>query len=548
VRISDYSPLNANFRRRLGQVLSAVRELVRPAARDPVGDVQQQARRAVAQAYQRGQAQRAAPGEPAGAVEGAGINRVPGPEIMYSPDQQRLLNRKSTRYERFAPNAGYGPVGWSTYAPLTLDRITDLHRQVDRQGVLLEKDDTDRYLLRKDPHAQGADRQRRSKVYKAPLLLKPYNRTPAAAIVCNFVRQTFDDYDGLLDGVSDMLWANAGGTSAQEVIWKEPRPVSVVTGKDTSAVMEAEGIEALDPIFNRYLRYDVVKDRPWIDMGGRTVDPYKDPDTGEPSYKVLLHKTFGDGHARQRGYMFALHYLSAFENLGWESWITVLETYGRPTPYLSMRGAGFTSDEEREDAFLALEEHGTGKPAVIHERWGELKHAPIPAGVDARGMHAAIIGAIHTQKLIVIQGETLSVELGGTGSYKAMEGHENQQENVQWIDAKRSAATLRTLARFIVEVNAPELARITGVPPEVVKQLVPRVAWFLDRTVDPVARLGMFKTFMVDMGGAVDVDQVRDEFHFLPPQEGGEVLQPPQKGAPAAPPADTAPAQDGAAE
>lgn len=519
-------PLNGNLRSRLRKVLQAVRELVRPGAAQRKDEAGRVARAAVVTAYQRGQARRAAraaaPGEPAETTDGAGLTKLPGPEIYYSKEEQQRLGRRQTRYERYAANAGYGPIGWSTYGELTLDRIAQIHSQVDREGVLLAKDDTDRIVLRKDPHAAGADRQRRSKVYRAPLLFRPYNKTREARIVCNFIRQVFDDFDGMLDGVSDMLFANMGGVSAQEVVWNPPRQVPVVTGKNKSTIIEAETIAGLEPIFNRYLRFDVVKDRPWIDMGGRTVDPYIDPDTGEPTYKVLIHKTFGDGHARQRGYGFALHYLHSFGQTSWEKWLTILETYGVPTPYLLQQGNGFVSDEDREDAYDALENHGKGEPAVIHARWGELKHAPIPAGVDARGMHAAIIGALNQEKSKLIQGETLSMELGDTGSYKAMDGHENQQENVQWIDAKRSAMTLRTLARFVIEVNAEALAAATGLPPEAVKQLVPRLTWWLDRTVDPVARLGMFKTFTVDMGRKVDDDQLYDEFHFVPAEEGDE--------------------------
>lgn len=521
VSVSDYSPLNANLRRGVRRFIRAMRRVLLPGVSpNQMQSVQTAARAAMARAYQRGQAERQAPGEPAPETPGSGIARPPGPQILYSPEQQRRLNARSARHERFTARAGYGPVGWSTHQELDLPRITRLHREVDTQGVLLEKDDTDRKILRTDPHLMGVDRARRSKVFKAPLLFKPANKSAPARIVCNFIRQVFDDFDGLPESVGEMLFANAGGVQAQEVIWRPPREVPVVLDRDNLAVITAETIEGLEPVFNRYLRYDVVTDRPWIDMGGQTVDPYRDPESGEPLYKFLFHKTFGDGHARQRGYMFAVHYYHYFKTVSIEKWISILETYGVPTPYLLMRGAGFTSDEDRDDAFAALAENGTGKPAVIHERWGDLKHNPIPTGVDARGMHAAIIGMINEEESKAVQGETLTAEIGDVGSYKASDTHADQQESVQWIDARMSATTLRRLARFLVEVNDAELARIAGVSPEAVRALVPRVAWFLDRKVDPVARLGMFKTAMVDMHIPVDPDQIYDEFHMLPPQEG----------------------------
>jgi hypothetical protein len=528
VAIWDYNPLNSNFRARLSKVLASVKELVRPAA--PRLNVRDMARDAMAAQIRVGQEKRVGAGEPPPETPNSGTTRPPGPSIYYNRDQQRLLNRRETRYEHFAARAGYTPVGWSTYQQLSLDRITSIHREVDMMGQLLQKDDTDRYVLRQSTHMLGVDRARRSKVFRSPLIFKPLDRSDAARIVCNFARKVFDDFDGLLEGVGEMLFANAAGGQAMEIVWKPPRETSVVVGKDTTATIQAEGLDALLPIYNRYLRYDVVTDRPWLDMGGRTVDPFVDPETAEPTHKVLLHKTFGDGHIRQRGYMFSCHYYHHFETLSVEKWITVLETFGAVNPYLQMRGSGFTSDEDKEDAYDALANHGTGKPAVIHERWGELKHAPIPAGVDARGMHAAIIGMIHEEESKAIQGETLTAEIGDVGSYKAADIHEGQQEHVQWIDAHYSANTLRRLVRFVIEVNREELARITGLTPEAVCALVPRVSWFLDRKVDPVARLGMFKTALVDMRLPLDPEQVYDEMHFLTPAEGS-ILQPPAEAS-----------------
>lgn len=542
--ITDYSPLNSNFRARLGKVLQSVRELARPQLARRA-EAREAARDTMIAAMRRGQEKRAeaqaSGGEPPKDTEAAGLMRIPGPDTLRSQEQQQVLGRRSTRYEHYATRAGYTPVAWTTHQQLSLARITQLHKQVDLQGVCLQKDDTDRYVLRQNTHLLGIDRARRSKVFRSPLILKPADTSDPARIVCNFIRKVFDDFDGLLEGVGEMGFANAAGGQPMEIVWDEPKEMTVVTGKDTTETIEAEGIEALMPVYNRYLRYDVVTDRPWLDMGGQTVDLFVDPETGDPTYKFLHHRSFGDGHTRQRGYMFACHYMHHFETLSVEKWITVLETFGAVNPYLKQRPGGFASEEDREDAYDALENHGTGKPAIIDEKWGELMHAPIPTGVDARGMHAAIIGMIHEEMSKAVQGETLTAEIGDVGSYKAMEGHENQQEHVQWIDAYYLARTLRRLAKFIIEVNAEQLARIAKVSPAAVRALVPKVSWFLDRKVDPVARLGMFKTALVDMGMDLDPEQIYDEMHFRPPGAGAGLRAPapaPQAGPgrPANPP------------
>ena len=166
--ITDYSPLNSNFRARLRKVLHSVQELARPQLAQRRREATAAgARDAMRIAMLRGQqerakAQAASSGEPPKDTEDAGALRIPGPNTLYSRERQQVLGRRSTRYEHYAARAGYTPVAWTTHQQLDLPRITSLHKQVDLQGVCLQKDDTDRYVLRQNAHLYGIDRARRS--------------------------------------------------------------------------------------------------------------------------------------------------------------------------------------------------------------------------------------------------------------------------------------------------------------------------------------------------------------------------------------------------
>lgn len=459
-------------------------------------------------------AQRSAPGQAPPEVEGAGNTPYVQPWLHVDQKQQALLGSKEAQYGRFTSRAGPTPASFSTYAGtgLTLDRIASIHREVDTTGLMVRKSDMDLQILRRDAHLQAVDRARREAVFKSPFRIKPLDKSEVAAFVCNFVRAVFDDIDGFDSSAGELLLANACGYSSQEIIYR-PRRVAVVMG-GTRTLVEAQAIASLESLFNRHWRFDVMNDRGYIDMGaGGLVDPFVNPETGAPTYKILLHKAFGDGYMRQRGYMFAAHYLHLLKHQSIARWGAILETYGVPTPYLQMDdGDGFGSEEDKADCEAALREHGLGLPQVIKKKWGELKHAPIPAGVDARGMHAAIWGAINTELSKLVAGATLQFELGAVGSYGAADTHADQGESTQRIDARLSAETYRVLMRYVVEKNAEALARASGYAPEEICSVVPKCYWVVDRKADPTARMGLFVMAREKLGLQPDLDQIAEEF------------------------------------
>lgn len=477
-----------------------------------------------------GEELRSAPGPAPPDVPGAGVwDTFKQPWLSINEQQQDLLGSKDARYGRFSSRAGPTPASFSTYAGsgLTLDRIAQIHREVDTTGYMVRKSDCDLAVLRRDAHIHAVDRARRSAVFQSPFRLKPADNTPEAQIVCDFVTQVIEDIDGFDSSAGELLLANAAGYSVQEIVRRPTRPLSIITGPGTRTVIDAETISSLEPVFNRHIRWDIVNDRAYLDMGGGGfVDPFCD-ESGHPLHKFILHRAVGDGYARQRGYMFSGVYLHILKHQSIARWGAVLETYGVPTPYLTMDdGDGFASDEDRRDAETALKDHGLGIPAVIKRKWGELRHAPIPQGVDARGMHAALWGAINTELSKLIAGSTLQFELGGVGSYNASETHAATGEATQRIDAKLSAATYRTqLLRAIVDLNAEELARVLGISPDQVRALVPRCYWVIDRKADSTARLKQFIDGAAS-GLEIDSDQVMDELDFRSPRPGGHALRP----------------------
>lgn len=509
----DVNPLNQNIRRKLKELFRLLRTPA-SAFSDPKIHVKTLVRDTLQKTMLQGEAIRSAPGEAPPEVKGAGNTPYFQPWLHIDPKQQALLGSKEAQYGRFTSRAGPTPASFSTYAGtgLTLERIASVHREVDTNGYMVRKSDMDLQILRRDAHLQAVDRSRREAVFQSPFRIKPFDHTEVAAFVCNFVRAVFDDIDGFDSSAGELMIANACGFSSQEIVYK-PKRIAVIRG-NTRTLVEAEAIASLEPIFNRHWRFHITNDEGFLDMGaGGFVNPFKNPQTGEPTYKILLHRAFGDGYLRQRGYMFAAHYLHLIKHQSIARWGTVLETYGVPTPYLQMDdGDGFSSDQDKQDCEAALRDHGLGIPQVIKKKWGELKHAPIPAGVDARGMHAAIWGAINTELSKLVAGATLQFELGAVGSYGAADTHADQGESTQRIDARLSAETYRTLIRYVVEKNVDGLADASGFSPEEICGVIPKCYWVVDRKADPVARMNIFVMAKEKLGLEPDPEQIAEEF------------------------------------
>ena len=62
--------------------------------------------------------------------------------------------------------------------------------------------------------------------------------------------------------------------------------------------------------------------------------------------------------------------------------------------------------------------------------------------------------------------------------------------------------------------NAEQMARAWGATPDQIRACAPRCYRFSDRRIDPVQRLGMFKTAR-DMKMKVDPEQIADECQFV---------------------------------
>jgi len=513
--------MNSNLQRALDGILGKVKQAL-PSTRR-----QQTAQRAAWQAFQsarqRGEQQRSAPIPPQDMEEAGNpaLRAAYHGHIIIDERQQSLVSSQMAEYTRVTSAAGWTPIGTEPLPALTPMNIGSVHARADRTGWCDTLDDLTRRCLRYDEHLQSVDRIRRTAVFDAPVRVKPCNSTQLAVLVATAVRAIIDDIDGFASTLGELGYANASGFAISEIVYR-PRRIRVAIDSRTAVTIDAKCVASMEPVSNRNAVFDIVSDRPYLRMGtAGTIDLQRALD-GRPLRKFVVHKGFGDGPTRSRGYQYAAHYLTQLTGMTVGKWSVILSTYGISTPYFSFdeeSGADLLPEDitEAEDTLADL---GNGVGRILRGAWGEVKTTPVPAGMY--DLHQAILGYLNSQKSKLVVSNTLTQELGGQGSYNASSTHSDQQLATQRMDAAMMSETLRTqLVRFLVDKNAEAFARafstyiVGGCTPADVRACSPRIVVEVNPKLSQPERLKMF----LDVKGAgieIDPDQLREETGIRP--------------------------------
>lgn len=561
------SDLNFNARRalvRAGNLLINLGTPKRSRPRPDPGRVDQ-AQRSAAESLVRAAGDavaevRSAPGPAAPLVAGAGrpyprVTRRKGTE--QPAVNEALFGRRNTGSSPYAMHPGLS---------VTLEDIGQIHREIESTGWNLRKADLDSDMMRGNAVLQSLDRARRAAIYRARLRLKPRNPTPLARNICAFTRGVVEDIEGFLSSEGEMLAANGRGGQMMDIIWRTPKDVSVPTGKNSyTSVRGAFTTRSLEPIPPRRVYYDPVSgdallpapDQP--DETMERVNPFVYED-GTPTYMVMQHKAPGDGPTRLRGYMFPASPVVWAMGLGLERWLKIFDLCAVATPFATVNAQEELTAEEDLALTDALTDLGLGIPAKFSDKIKEIGFTRMPEGVTTDGIHGAILGYCETLLARLVNSQTLTGSAPtGSASYALGAVHQASEEAGQYADLALSAESHETqLVAYIVQINAQQLARAFGASVDQVLACVPRCYRFLDRRIDPVQRLGMFKTAMLDMKLRVDPDQIAEEGQFviLPEDEdededgqegegtGSAPGAPSSQDPPAEPPAAPAPAQE----
>jgi len=220
------------------------------------------------------------------------------------------------------------------------------------------------------------------------------------------------------------------------------------------------------------------------------------------------------------GLMRTASWWALFKRMNVADWVTFASRFGMPLPI------GKYSDDMPKEEKQALREAvamvGREGFAAFSDR-GSIEFAKVDYA-GGQEIHPQLAGFCNAEISKLITGATLtSGEGSSTGSYALGAVHENVAFNIVQGDAKRLGDWFQS------QIGRP-FCLWNGLPGR-----PPRLKINVIRIQDPTARMGVLVSFVRDLGGTVDADQVRQEFNIKDPVGtplGGEPEEPPPENEP----------------
>lgn len=200
-----------------------------------------------------------------------------------------------------------------------------------------------------------------------------------------------------------------------------------------------------------------------------------------------------------------------FKKNGIKFWMQFLDKFGSPTPK-GTYPAGAT--QEQKDTLLAAIE-------AIHQETGVI----IPEGMAIELLEAARSGQVSYEAMCEymdrqiskrVLGQTLTTEVGDSGSYAASQTHEEVRDDIRTADADLLCECLNeSLVRWLVDLNFPD-------------RLYPWFGLRTDDRKDLKAQAETDRIVIREMGLPVAVDYFYEMYGYPRPEKGAALIQVPQ--------------------
>lgn len=453
----------------------------------------------------------AAPGFETPKFSGGGVTNVDS-----NPQLKADANSPEALFGRISYNAGPIYTRNSTYPADALEpaRIRAILRDADL-GIVWRKAEMDEQILERDAHLRGIDLARKVEVSGKPFRVQPRNESPVSIALAGWCRGILEEIDSLDQAIEDLLSANGRGYAASEITWQFDL-TRIQDGSGGSRMIETLTPTRLDYVHGKHFTFDQFTDEPYLIMPSCNLSL--------PPGKFVFHATSGTGLIERRGFMRACVWLHAAKQWALRDWLIFLHLYGIPQLEGIVDEAKFQDDAARAVYEAALRDFGEGIP-VLHADDFNIKITPPPPGGTAQSPHAAVIGWANSEMSKVVQGETLTTEVGGQGSYAIGDVHADVKHAIIQGDAKKLAKTIRSdLFYPLVQMNLEVLCKTLGARPEEIMKSIPTISWRIDRETTPEVRARIVSMAINEWGLEIDEEQQRDEFALNPPRPGTKPL------------------------
>ena len=384
---------------------------------------------------------------------------------------------------------------WREYVTsgLTPERLASIFREADagdmrRQAELFDQ------IEEKDGHLSGEKGKRMNVILDVDFKVRPATEDTRDVKIGEFVQEYFDNLTDFEDILVSLQDAVGKGYSCLEIEWD---------------VSEGQALpEKLEYIEQKRFLFT---DTTGVLLRNPLLLTDDDPMGIEiPAWKTLFHRYGGkSGHPTRSGIYRVCAWMYLFKNYAIKDWVIFCEIFGMPLR-LGKYDAG-ASTEDKDALIAAISSLGTDAAGIISKST-EIEFVDKVQKTASADLYKMLAEFCNKEISKAILGQTLTADVGDTGSYAASKTHNEVRLDLLKADARALAATVRNqFIRPIVGFNfgwdAP----------------VPKYQSIWDEDED-LSKKAEWMGNLLDRGVEMPVSFVRNEFNIPEPDKGEAVI------------------------
>jgi phage gp29-like protein len=391
---------------------------------------------------------------------------------------------------------------WSTYpsAGLTPTKLARILREADA-GETMRQVELYEEMEEKDAHLTSVLSTRKNAVLGLDWEIMPFSDDAADVKVAQFVDDVLNNLHNLEDNMLDLLDAIGKGFGVLEIIW-------TVDGKRAYPAQ-------LNWVHQKRFRFGDLHELRLLTEDNQS--------TGIelPQHKFIVHRYKArSGYTNRAGLLRVCAWLYLFKNFGLKDWVRYAEVFGMPLR-LGKYEQG-ASKEDKEALYKALVDLGSDAAGIISKAT-EIVFVEQKAGNAGENIFHSLAEYIDRQVSKAVLGQTLTSDVGSTGSYAASQTHNQVRQDLIEADCKALAETLRT------QLVLPLVLFNFG--PDAIDRL-PWIKYHYEPPEDLKTTAEVYATLVERVGLPVAAEHVYDKFGIPEPTEGQTILVAPSRQMP----------------
>ncbi len=373
---------------------------------------------------------------------------------------------------------------------LTPDKLARIFKEADagdiyRQMELFEE------MEEKDPHLFSTLQTRKNGVLGLDWDVMPYSDSATDVQMADFIRQCFE-FEGLEDAMLDLLDAIGKGFAVCENMYRI---------KDGHVYIDSlEWVHQKRFIFDENDNLRLITD--------------SEPIYGIelPPGKFTVHKYKArSGYPSRAGVLRVAAWMYLFKNYTIKDWVTFAEVYGMP---LRLGKYDTSSTEEDKNALLqAVAQLGSDAAGIISKST-EIEFVEAIKG--SANVYETLVNFCNAEMSKAILGQTLTTEIGTSGSYAASNTHQQVRQDLLEADCKALSETLRRyIIKPLIQYNFGDTSRL------------PWIKFHYEPPEDLKAEADTYAVLVKDVGLKIPAEHIYEKFGIPKPEGSEAVVTPP---------------------